>query len=104
MILKTDSKKFFLKVLDVRYKTKQGADRSRVVMITWSPDSLQRETHRETARAKSNAQTHVGALKTACKGVTCFVEAHDFDDLALENLFTRASLRDREEPDPSSVY
>jgi cofilin len=90
-------------VYDVRYQTLSGAQRSRVVFITWVPDTIQRDTFRESARVKSNGLTHSHPLKSSFEGVACSIQANAPGDLTLSGFLERASRTDREPADPSSV-
>ena len=82
-----------------------GGARSKLVFVTWAPDTIQRATHRETIRVKSSAHTSVPrVLSDAVKTLgTLPYQANDRDDLDAGTVVRRAARFELEPLDPASI-
>ena len=78
-------------VVNIRYMTVSGGKRCKAVLVSWIPDTLRRDTMRESARVKMQAVTVSGLLKAAFKGIPCFVEANSKDEASHAEVLARAS-------------
>ena len=70
---------------NIRYKLKNGGERSKVAIITWVPDTITRATLKESARVKMMALNYSGMLKKACKGWQYQIQANCIDLATLSN-------------------
>jgi len=86
-------------VVSIEYTTKSGFARSKLVYVTWIPDTISRATFKESARVKSTGLLQSGVLRSAFKGVGSYVEANQPDELEIGNVLERIARRDREEAD-----
>jgi len=84
-------------LVNIRYMTVSGGKRSKAVLISWIPDTLRRDSMRESARIKMQAVTVSGLLKASFREVQCFVEANSSDEASHAEVLARAS---RYELDP----
>ena len=91
-------------LLNVPYKVVGGGVRERVAFVRWCPDSLQRESHKKTIQAKSNAVMFCGELaQRATKLGATLIEANSIDELELDAVLAKITKHEREPLDPSSV-
>jgi len=92
--------------LNVRF-TCGGGQRSKLVWLSWSPDTLQRPSMRESARLKMAAITAAApflASPRVGKGTFSLItQANCTDDLALDTIVRRVSRHEREPVDPQSI-
>lgn len=78
------------------YCTEGGGKRNKIAIINWVPDSLIRETLKESARVKMHAVSETGNIKKAIKSFDCSIQANSPDDLSYENIFSKISKFERE--------
>eukprot|EP00418_Pyrodinium_bahamense_P096329 CAMPEP_0179026736 /NCGR_PEP_ID=MMETSP0796-20121207/8673_1 /TAXON_ID=73915 /ORGANISM="Pyrodinium bahamense, Strain pbaha01" /LENGTH=183 /DNA_ID=CAMNT_0020722835 /DNA_START=77 /DNA_END=628 /DNA_ORIENTATION=- len=79
------------------YSTDTGGLRSKLLFLSWAPDSLRRATLKESARVKSSAVFQIGDLAGAAKrdGGRA-VQANGREDLDLENVLAVAAKFERD--------
>ena len=66
-------------LVDVEVTSKSGAGHSKLCYIFWCPENV-------NVKEKMLYSTSKDALKKACKGTQCEIQAHDMDDLALNDV------------------
>jgi len=89
-------------VLDFPYRTTNGGERSKLTLITWVPDTLVRENHKETARVKSNGVMMVGPFHEL-EGIQCKYQANDYDSLDRKNVLSKVAKFERDTIDRGSI-
>jgi cofilin len=90
-------------LVDFPYRTTSGGIRSKLTFITWVPDTLRRETFRESVRVKSTGVIMSGVLLRDMRAVVCKMQANDQDDLAPRTMLDKVSKFDRDTVDLASV-
>jgi len=61
-------------------------------LISWVPDTLTRETHKESIRVKMLGVGIGGKLRAdACRGATVFIQANSFEQVTLSEVIARAT-------------
>ena len=82
--------------MTISFYVENGGRRDKTVFITWIPDTIERETLKESARVKMMSLSCSGALKKVLKGVVCFIESNTPDELSFDYLLQKASKNERE--------
>jgi hypothetical protein len=101
-MLPTQSTRWVL--LTLPFCTVSGGQRSKLVYVNWVPDSLERASHKATIQAKSNVLTFGAPLaaRAAVDGAVMH-QANSADDVLVDAILARASAREVEAADPSTV-
>eukprot|EP01095_Lingulamoeba_sp_RSL-Kostka_P016940 TRINITY_DN854_c3_g1_i1.p1 TRINITY_DN854_c3_g1~~TRINITY_DN854_c3_g1_i1.p1 ORF type:complete len:164 (-),score=54.28 TRINITY_DN854_c3_g1_i1:6-497(-) len=90
-------------IFNYNYKCIDGGKRSKVVLIHWCPNSLTRDTLKESARVKMMSLQVLSMIKKRCKGVVCFVEADSIEELSRDYIMEKVSRNEREAIDYSYI-
>eukprot|EP01113_Clastostelium_recurvatum_P043079 TRINITY_DN7068_c0_g2_i3.p1 TRINITY_DN7068_c0_g2~~TRINITY_DN7068_c0_g2_i3.p1 ORF type:complete len:158 (+),score=23.25 TRINITY_DN7068_c0_g2_i3:104-577(+) len=86
-------------LFDLQFRT-LSTTRSKLIFVTWVPDSITRGTLKEAARVKTNGVLWTGTMKKLMPGVVCMLQANDVSDVAWESMLARAC---RHEKDPIEI-
>ena len=86
-------------VLNFPYMTTYGGRRNKVALVSWCPDTLTRQTMKESARIKMSAVTCFGTVKKAFKGADCSIQANDIEDLSWSAVLAKVSRFERDAVD-----
>lgn len=78
------------------YRVQNGGKRNKVAIINWVPDTLVRETLKESARIKMMAVTRNGTIKGALRGAVCFIQGNCPEDLTFTKLLSKIAKFERE--------
>lgn len=91
-------------VMTISFLVSNGGKRDKTTLISWIPDTIHRETLKESAKVKMMSLGCSGALKKALKGVVCYVESNTPDELSFDYLLTKASKHEREPVDFKMIF
>ena len=78
------------------YLVQGGGKRNKVAIIRWCPDTLTRETLKESARVKMHAVGCGGKVKAALKGAVCFIQANSPEEVSFDVVMEKVSRHERE--------
>jgi hypothetical protein len=87
-------------LLNARYTTNGGGKRSKLTMITWVPDAIDRGSMKETVKAKTLPIMYGSLLKKEMTGVVCHIQGNAVDSLDEVEVLQKVS---RFELDPVDV-
>jgi len=89
-------------VVDFAYKTEGGGNRNKVVFISWCPDTIVRETLKQSAAVKSNSVFIGGKLKNLFRDrIAGAMQANCMEDLEAVSLLQKVSKFEKEKIDSS---
>jgi len=85
------------------YVVAGGGKRNKTAMIRWCPDTLTRDSFKESARVKMIAVTCGSAIKKQLKGSDCNIQANSLDEITFDEVLTQVSRHEREEIDSNKT-
>lgn len=89
-------------LLNARYTTEGGGKRSKLTMITWIPDSIDRGSMKATIKAKTLPIMYTKLLKREMTGIVCNIQANVADSLEEEEVLQRVSKFEHDPVDTSA--
>jgi len=91
-------------LINIKYRTMDGGERTKLTFVAWIPDSIRRVSLKESARVKTNGLFYSQCLKPLFPNVICFITANDFDDMKLDAIIQKASKYERERVNYNSIF
>ena len=83
-------------IYSVPYLTINGGKREKLIQINWIPDSIKRETFKESAKVKMHAVAQSGKIKKIVEGVPFMYQANSRNDLEFDLLLSKVSRFERD--------
>mmetsp|Transcript_16671 Transcript_16671/g.14943 ORF Transcript_16671/g.14943 Transcript_16671/m.14943 type:complete len:186 (-) Transcript_16671:217-774(-) len=79
-------------ILSLSYKLTDNSVRKKILFVAWVPDSIKRESHKETIRVKSLGIFHQGSLHKAFNGKSMKkIQGNDYSDIEEKSLLLAVS-------------
>jgi len=89
-------------LLNARYNVSGGGQRSKLTLINWVPDAIDRGSGKETIKAKMLAVVRTGLLKKEMSGIVCTIQANSPADLDQDEVLEKVSKFERDTVDTSN--